>query len=180
MPAILGGCSRPRDGARITSERVRLFRASHYDRKGDDAIPTWSWSIVGLVAIGLVPALWLLDRLGLWLEDRGWLFYRHKKPTSSPVSSLVSLQQIIDPGVRHVVQVGHERRSETDKGVARDRLLACLRACLTASPVNPEAVRLYLAQAELEGLDWRVLYAEAAEGLTGDLAPIPEDVAPYN
>jgi hypothetical protein len=42
------------------------------------------------VAIGLVAAFVSLDRLCLWLEDRGWLYYRRKKPTSSPMSAWVA------------------------------------------------------------------------------------------
>ena len=40
---------------------------------------------------GLVAALYGLDRLALWLEDRGWLYYRRKKPECSPASCLVAM-----------------------------------------------------------------------------------------
>jgi hypothetical protein len=148
--------------------------------RGGVAISTFQWFIVGLGAIGLVAACWLLDRLGLWLEDRGWLYYRRKKPSSSPLSSLVALQQLIEPGVQHVVGVGRQRRAEDDNGEAPHRLLACLRDSLNATPVNPEAVRLYLTQAQREGLDWQELYAEAVRGLPEHLVPPLTDVAPFD
>src|SRR5262249_55465665 len=128
----------------------------------------------------LVPALWLLDRLGLWLKDRGWLFYRKKKPTSSPLTSLVAMQQLIEPGVEHVVRVGRQRRAGDAEGEPRERLLACLRDALRSTPVNPEAVRLYLTQAKREGLRWESLYEEACRGMPADLVPPPEDVAPVD
>jgi hypothetical protein len=140
----------------------------------------WMWLVFGLIGIGLLPTFWLLDRLGLWLEDRGWLFYRNKKPSSSPLSALVAMQQFIEPGVQHVAHAGRERRVEDGRSAPRDRLLACLRKSLTTMPVNPEVIRLYLTQAKREDLDWQKLYAESALGLPEDLAPPLEDVAPVD
>jgi hypothetical protein len=144
----------------------------------------WQWLLVGLAAVAIVPALWLLDRLGLWLEDRGLLFYRKRKPTSSPITSLVAMQQFLEPGVQHVIQAGQERRVEDAEGASGKRLIACLLAALQETPVNPEVIRVYLAQARREGLDWAALYAEAVQRLrandpaAADLAPAPEDVEP--
>ena len=131
-----------------------------------------------MAAVTLLPALRLLDRLGLWLEDRGWLFYRRKKPSSSPLSNLVSIQQIIEPGVQHVVRVNAERRPEDGSGSPWDRLLECVRASLMASPANPEVIRVYLAQARRDGLNWQDLYARAVQGLPEDRVPPLADVAP--
>jgi hypothetical protein len=133
-----------------------------------------------LLGFALLPACWLLDRLGLWLEDRGWLYYRKKKSSSSSLSSFVAMQQFIEPAVQHVIQVATQHRAEDDSGAARDRLLACLRTSLIAAPVNPEMVRVYLEQAMREGLDWQQLYAEAAQGLPEDLVPPLEDVTPLD
>jgi len=134
--------------------------------------------LIALVGIGVVPALWLLDRLGLWLEERGWLYYRRKKPTSSPLSSLVALHQFIEPSVEHVIAAGNKLPARSESGEVWDRLLTCLREALGATPVNPEVVRLYLSHAEREGLDWRKLYAEASRGLPEKSVPRTTDVAP--
>jgi hypothetical protein len=123
----------------------------------------WHWFIIGLVGIGLIPTLWLLDRLGLWLEDRGWLYYRRKKPSSSPMSAWVALQQFIEPGVKHVVQVGEQHRREDDDAVAGERILANVLASLDATTVNTEEIRAYLAIAKRAGLDWKKLYDEAVK-----------------
>jgi len=87
---------------------------------------SWHWLVWPALAIGAVAALFGLDRLGLWLEDRGWLYYRRKKPTSSPMTALVAIQQAIDPGIRHVVEVKHHQRSEKEKAADRERLVALL------------------------------------------------------
>lgn len=121
------------------------------------------WLAWGLVAIGIIAILVSLDRLGLWLEDRGWLYYRRKKPTSSPMSALVAMQQFIEPRVKHVVEVRHEKRSETDIEADRERILAMLKEILQSTPVNVEAVRLYLSSAKNLGLDWQALYEQAVQ-----------------
>lgn len=123
----------------------------------------WQWLTWALVAIGIIAILIGLDRLGLWLEDRGWLYYRRKKPTSSPVSALVAMQQFIEPGVKHVVEVRHKKRSETDIEADKERILAMLIEILQSTPVNVEAVRLYLSSAKNLGLDWQALYQQAVQ-----------------
>jgi hypothetical protein len=145
---------------------------------------TWHWLTVGLVGIGMIPAPWLLDRLGLWLEERGWLYYRNRKPTSSPMSAWVGMQQFIEPGVKHVVQVGQEHLSEEDAAAKKESIMANLLASLDAMPVNGEEVRFYLTQAKGEGLDWRMLYEGAvqiqlaARPDRADLIPPLDDAAP--
>jgi hypothetical protein len=137
----------------------------------------WWWLLLAVVVIALVSALRLLDRLGLWLEERGWLFYKRKKPSSSPLGSLVAMQQFLEPGVQHVVQAGEERQDE-DVSKARERLLACLRAAFSETTVNPEVVRLYLTQARREGLSYEALYEEASQGRPADQIPPLSDVSP--
>jgi hypothetical protein len=140
----------------------------------------WHWLIGGITVLVLVVGLWGLHRLCLWLEDRGWLYYLRKKPSSSAGSSFVVLQQFIEPGVQHLIQVEQERRSVVD----REWLLANLLACFDAETLNPEEIRHYLTLARQTGLDWQELYQEAVrvqEAVRPALAarlPRPESVAP--
>lgn len=139
---------------------------------------SWDWLLWPALAIGIVAALFGLDRLGLWLEDRGLLYYRRKKPTSSPISAFVALQQFIEPGMRHVVEVKHHQRSEKEKEAGRERFLAMLIEVLRSRPVNAEAIRLYLASAKEMGLDWKTLYQDAVQAAGGTLPPSLEEVTP--
>jgi hypothetical protein len=138
----------------------------------------------GSVALGVLAALFGLDRLCLWLEGRGWLYYRKKRPTSSPAGCWVAMHQLLEPGVKHVVQVGQHQRQEEDQGESKARLFANLLAALDANPVNVEKIRLYLGVSRDTGLDWRALYEEALRvhlsvrpEQTGQL-PSPDEVAP--
>ena len=119
----------------------------------------WHLLLGGLALTGVAAAVYLLDRLGLWLEYRGWLYYRRKKPGSSPLSMWVAMQQFMEPGFKHVREVGQDHRQ--DEGESGQRLLSGLLACLEATPVNAEQVRLYLAAAQKAGWDCEQFYAEA-------------------
>ena len=90
----------------------------------------WQWLLGAFIVVGLFVALFWLDRFCLWLEDRGWLYYRRKKPSSSAASAWVAMQQFIEPGVKHVVQIKQERRSEEDEEADKERVLANLLATL--------------------------------------------------
>ena len=91
----------------------------------------WHLLLGGLALTGVAAAVYLLDRLGLWLEDRGWLYYRRKRPSSSPLSMWVAMQQFMEPGFQHVREVGQEPKE--DEGVSGQRLLSGLLACLEAT-----------------------------------------------
>ena len=121
--------------------------------------PGWLWVAV---PFGIALAVFVLDRLGLWLEDRGLLYYRRKKPSSSPLGAFVALQQFIEPGSRHVQEVGQNKRVESQEAL-RERLIAQLLHLFDSTPVNIEAIRQVLAAAARAGLDWRQLYAEATQ-----------------
>jgi hypothetical protein len=67
---------------------------------------TWTvivWTII-LVICGPL-ALYGLHRLGLWMEEQGYIYYWHKKPKGSAAGSFVALQKMIEPRAEHVIQV---------------------------------------------------------------------------
>jgi len=66
--------------------------------------------LLSLIIVGGPCVLYGLHRLCLWLEGRGWLYYKHKKPSSSPASCFVALQQVLEPPTQHVLQVKDEKR----------------------------------------------------------------------
>ena len=87
---------------------------------------TWSHLLLGgSILAGVAVAVGLLDRLGLWL------YYRRKKPSSSPLGMWVAMQQFMEPGFKHVREVGQEPKD--DEGVSGQRLLSGLLACLEAT-----------------------------------------------
>ena len=116
------------------------------------------WQI-GLIvaAVILTPIiLYRLHRLLLRCEERGWIYYRHRKPQSGAMSCFSAIQQAIEPGYEHVAKIRQERREEASE---RDLLLAKLLSQLQAERIDREAIRELLA-GYIDG-DWRNLYADA-------------------
>jgi hypothetical protein len=94
------------------------------------------------------------------------------------------MQQFIEPGVKHVVQIKQEKRSEEDEEADKERLLAYLLEALDTIPINRKVIRYYVSAAQRAGMDWKELYEEAVQihrsRRRADDAVIPplEDVVP--
>lgn len=57
--------------------------------------------------------VFLLDRLALWAEARGWLFYRRRKPSSTAVgNAFLEVQSLLEPSKRKIVEVRREEHVE--------------------------------------------------------------------
>jgi hypothetical protein len=70
-----------------------------------------------LAAAGVGLALFVLDRLALAMERRGWIYYRKKKPSSTSLgNAFLNLQSLIEPGTRQVVEVRREKKDQHDSG----------------------------------------------------------------
>lgn len=74
--------------------------------------------------VALVVCLVVADRLLLRAERRGWIYYRHRKPTSGSMSSAAfgSVTEIMQPGRRITVeqqQADHVRRQSFKGGEDR-------------------------------------------------------------
>jgi ligand-binding sensor domain-containing protein len=68
-----------------------------------------------MLLVGVVLAIWLVHRLALWLETRGWLYYRRTRPSSSALgTAFLEAQQLVDPGKRFVLDATREDRSKRD------------------------------------------------------------------
>lgn len=71
----------------------------------------------------VVVALFLMDRLGLWMERKGWLYYRYKKPSGGGGlgNVLQEFNTILNPSVRHIQEVKQkDSKQRDDQGDAKD------------------------------------------------------------
>ncbi len=63
------------------------------------------------VAVGLIA----LDRIGLWMESRGWLYWRKTKRESAGGGAVGAgmrfLQELVEPQVQHVERDREQRRA---------------------------------------------------------------------
>jgi hypothetical protein len=66
-----------------------------------------------------VAGLILLDRLFLWMEEKGWVYYRKKKSKSGAADVFLGAN-FLDPGARHIQEARQERAGEEDEDAGDD------------------------------------------------------------
>ena len=71
-----------------------------------------------MFAVGLLPGVYALHRLGLWLEDRGFIYYWHKKSKGSAAGSFVAFQRMIEPRAEYVIQAARVNHLAGDEGAS--------------------------------------------------------------
>ena len=58
-------------------------------------------------------AVFALDRLLLYMEKRGWIYYRKKKPSSSALSNAcLEIQQLLEPSKKYVVEIKKDEKKQ--------------------------------------------------------------------
>lgn len=68
------------------------------------------WIIAGLAS------LYALHRLALFMEQRGWIYYRHKRGSSGALgTAFLEVQALLEPANRHVLEIRRDEASEGDE-----------------------------------------------------------------
>ena len=63
----------------------------------------------------IATVLFLLHRLGLWLEARGWLYYRHRNPSGGGAgNALQEFNAFLNPSARQVIEVQQKDSKQRD------------------------------------------------------------------
>jgi iron-sulfur cluster repair protein YtfE (RIC family) len=78
-----------------------------------------------LALVLVVVALGLLDRLGLWMESRGWIYWRRRRAQGSVLgTTFLELQKIFESGkTGHVIEARQDGRKDSP-GPSAGRLAA--------------------------------------------------------
>ena len=62
---------------------------------------------------GVVVTLFMIDRLALWAEERGWIYWRRKKAQTGAMSSmLMEINVITNPSAQHVIEAKDAKKLE--------------------------------------------------------------------
>ena len=76
-----------------------------------------------LIAGIAVLTLYVLDRLALWAERRGWIYYRNKHSSGGAIgNAFLELQAFLEPSKRHVVE--ERKKIRKDEEASSDKLEA--------------------------------------------------------
>jgi hypothetical protein len=75
------------------------------------------WHLIGWIAAaaGAAVGLFGADRLFLWMESRGWIYWRRKRGSGGCARVLTGVQEFVEPQVQHVIQDQEERRCTIDE-----------------------------------------------------------------
>lgn len=73
---------------------------------------------VALWIPAMIVALIAIDRLGLWAESKGWIYWRRTKRRGSAMSAILSdLNAVTNPAAQHVTQAKEAKKlEERDNG----------------------------------------------------------------
>ena len=71
-----------------------------------------SWEKVVLCSILLIAAWRGLHHLFLWMDDRGWIFYKTKPSGSGLGNALQELNSFMNPAVKEVLERKFEQSEE--------------------------------------------------------------------
>ncbi len=67
----------------------------------------------------ILVGLFILDRIGLWAEQRGYVYWRKKKPGSSGFgNALGEFQSFLRPSAKHVMETQEKKdiKERDDQG----------------------------------------------------------------
>jgi hypothetical protein len=66
-----------------------------------------------LVLLAAAAALFALHRVAVWMEDRGWIYYRRRRGSSGALGdAFLEVQSLVDPAQKAVLEA---RRLEDDE-----------------------------------------------------------------
>ena len=67
------------------------------------------------IVVGVAAVLYVLDRLLLAAEDRGWIYWRRSKPSpGTRAGALMELHALLEPDRKHTAEVLREETHEED------------------------------------------------------------------
>jgi hypothetical protein len=80
------------------------------------AMRPWQWLLYGLIGAGVLLALYTLDRLFLWMENRGWVYYRKTRGSGGGASGvLTTTQQFVEPQVQNVIEMREQSKEHNQR-----------------------------------------------------------------
>lgn len=67
------------------------------------------------IVVALFVGIFILDRMGLWLESKGWIYWRKKRSTGAGFgNALQELDAFFRPNSRYTIEVNKEASGQRD------------------------------------------------------------------
>jgi hypothetical protein len=67
---------------------------------------------IALWIVGVIAALLLIDRLGVWAERKGWIYWRERGRSSAMSGVFSGFDVVANPGAEYVTQAKETKKQE--------------------------------------------------------------------
>lgn len=75
-----------------------------------------------LIAAGAAALLFGLDRLLLWMEGRGWIYYRRRKASPSSLgNAFLEIQSMVEPSRQLAIEAREDRKEQQEGANGRPK-----------------------------------------------------------
>jgi hypothetical protein len=77
-----------------------------------------------IIAVSIILGGMLLHLLALWLERRGWLYYKHTRPSRTALgNAFLQVQSLLEPDRKHLVELRKdEKRDVMESGDEEEKV----------------------------------------------------------
>ena len=67
------------------------------------------------IIIGIGVGILLFDRIGLWMEAKGWIYWRKKKSSGGGLgNAFQEMNAFLKPGTRHIIEIKKSDSKQSD------------------------------------------------------------------
>lgn len=66
--------------------------------------------VIGTIALGII----IIDRIGLWLESKGWLYWRKEKGSGGFGNAFQEFNAFLNPSARHSIEIKQKDSKQRD------------------------------------------------------------------
>ncbi len=71
---------------------------------------------LAIIALAIIFSGVLLHLLALWMERKGWIYYKHNKPSSNALgNAFLEVQSILEPNKKHIIEVKKEDKKQNEE-----------------------------------------------------------------
>ncbi len=69
-----------------------------------------------IIAAAIISGIVGLHALALWMERKGWIYYKHNKPSRSRLgTAFLEVQSILEPNKKHIIQIKKDEKRATEE-----------------------------------------------------------------
>jgi hypothetical protein len=69
-----------------------------------------------IIAIAIIIGSVILHLTALWMERKGWIYYKHNKPSGSRLgTAFLEIQSILEPDKKHMIELKSEMKKAVEE-----------------------------------------------------------------